>query len=128
MDGQLGFFHVLVILNIAAMNISVQVSYRIVVFSGHTTCSGIAGSCVCKCYVNSVMFDSLRPYVLQPIRLLCPWDFPGKNTGVVYHALRQGTFSTEESNPCLLCLCAFMSSVFTTTPTWEALVGHMVDI
>ena len=28
------------------------------------------------------MSDSLRPHGLQPTRLLCPWDFPGKSTGV----------------------------------------------
>ena len=26
--------------------------------------------------------DSLWPHGLQPARLLCPWDFPSKNTGV----------------------------------------------
>ena len=31
---------------------------------------------------RSVMSDSLRPHGLQPNRLLCPWDFPGKSTGV----------------------------------------------
>ena len=30
----------------------------------------------------SVMPDSLWPFGLYPTRLLCPWDFPGKNTGV----------------------------------------------
>ena len=25
---------------------------------------------------------TLRPHGLEPVRLLCPWDFPGKNTGV----------------------------------------------
>ena len=34
---------------------------------------------------------------------LCPWDFPGKNTGVGCHALRQGIFPTQGSNSCLLC-------------------------
>ena len=29
-----------------------------------------------------VMSDSWRPQGLQPTRLLCPWDFPGKSTGV----------------------------------------------
>ena len=29
----------------------------------------------------SVVSDSQRPYGLQPTRLLCPWDFPGKSTG-----------------------------------------------
>ena len=28
-----------------------------------------------------------RPYGLQPTRLLCPWDFPGKSTGVGCHCL-----------------------------------------
>ena len=34
-----------------------------------------------------VMSNSLRPHGLQPTRLLCPWDFPGKSTGVVCHCL-----------------------------------------
>ena len=29
-----------------------------------------------------VVSDSLQPRGLQPTRLLCPWDFPGKSTGV----------------------------------------------
>ena len=36
---------------------------------------------------RSVMPDSLRPHGLQPTRLLCPWDFPGKSTGVGCHCL-----------------------------------------
>ena len=32
---------------------------------------------------------------LQPARLLCPWDSPGKNTGVERHFLLQGTFPTQ---------------------------------
>ena len=32
-------------------------------------------------------------------RLLCPRDFPGKNTGVGTHSLLQGIFLTQESNP-----------------------------
>ena len=34
---------------------------------------------------------------------LCPWDFPGKNTGAGGHALLEGIFPTQGSNPCLLC-------------------------
>ena len=33
----------------------------------------------------SVVSDSLRPHGLQPTRLLRPWDFPGKSTGVGCH-------------------------------------------
>jgi len=36
---------------------------------------------------RSVMSDSLRPHGLQPTRLLHPWDFPGKSTGVGCHCL-----------------------------------------
>ena len=32
---------------------------------------------------------TLRPHGLQPTRLLCPWDSPGKNTGVGCHFLLQ---------------------------------------
>ena len=44
-----------------------------------------------KCYVcvNSVLSYSLRLYGLWPTRLLCPWNFPGKNTGVGCHFLLQ---------------------------------------
>ena len=33
------------------------------------------------------MSDSSRPHGLQPTRLLRPWDFPGKSTGVGCHCL-----------------------------------------
>ena len=47
-------------------------------------------------HIRSVaMTDSLQPHGLQPARLLCPWDFPGKNTGVVCHFLLQGIFPTQ---------------------------------
>ena len=36
---------------------------------------------------SSVLSDSLRPHGLQPTRLLHPWDFPGKSTGVGCHRL-----------------------------------------
>ena len=44
------------------------------------------------------MSDSLRPHGLSPTRLLCPWDSPGKNTGVGGHALLQGIFPNQGSN------------------------------
>ena len=36
---------------------------------------------------RSVVSDSWRPHGLQPTRLLHPWDFPGKSTGVGCHFL-----------------------------------------
>ena len=41
----------------------------------------------------------LWPSGLQPSRLLCPWDFSGKNTAVGCHCLLQGIFPTQGSNP-----------------------------
>ena len=38
----------------------------------------------CCCCVTSVMSNSMRPQRRQPTRLPCPWDSPGKNTGVRY--------------------------------------------
>ena len=35
----------------------------------------------------------------QPTSLLCPWDSPGRNTGVRCHALLQRFFLTHRSNP-----------------------------
>ena len=48
---------------------------------------------MCGCSVTSAMSDSLWPHV----RHLCPWDSPGKNTGVCCHLL-QGMFLTQGSN------------------------------
>ena len=36
------------------------------------------------------MSDSVRPHRRQPTRLPCPWDSPGKNTGVSCHFHLQG--------------------------------------
>ena len=50
------------------------------------------------------MLDSLRPHGLQPTRLLCPWDFPGKNTGVGCHFLLQGGSSRPKDRTCVSCI------------------------
>ena len=75
------------------------------------------GSLICnmpaKCFMEqkvkesvsrSVVSNSLRLQGLWPARLLCPWNSPGKNTGVGCPALLQGIFLTQGLNPCLLCL------------------------
>ena len=48
---------------------------------------------------RSVVSDSLRPHGLEPARLLCPWDFPGKSTRVGCHFLLQRIFLTQGLNP-----------------------------
>ena len=47
----------------------------------------------------SVVSDSLWPCGLWPTRFLCPWNFPGQNTGVGCYFLLQGIFLTQGLNP-----------------------------
>ena len=55
---------------------------------GHLFYSSGYNSVVCSVVSNS----------LQPTRLLCPWDFPGKNIGAGYPFLLQEIFPTHRSN------------------------------
>ena len=48
------------------------------------------------------MSDSVQRYGLQPSRLLCLWDSPGKNTGVGCCTLLQGIEPSQGSNSHLL--------------------------
>ena len=48
------------------------------------------------------MPDFLQLHGLYPARLLCPWDSPGKNTGVGCHTLLQSISPTQKSNLGLL--------------------------
>ena len=55
--------------------------------------------------------------IAQRTRLLCPWDSPGKNTGVGSHFLLQGIFLTQGSNP--LASPALAGRFLTTRATRE---------
>ena len=70
------------------------------------------------------MSNSLQPYGQQPSMVLCPWDFPGKNTGVGCHFLLQGIFPTKELNPHLFMSPALVGGFFTTNTPWEAPAIH----
>ena len=64
------------------------------------------------------MSNSLQPHILQPIRLLCPWDFPGKNTEQVGISYFRGL-----PNPGIKLMSitspALAGRFFTTSITWE---------
>jgi len=60
----------------------------------------------------SVMSDSLWLSGLEPARLLCPWDFPGKNTGMGCHFFLQGIFPTQGSADRLF-------TIWATRESWE---------
>ena len=67
--------------------------------------------CVCVCERRSVVPDSLQPHGLWPASLLCPWNSPGKNTGVGCHSLLQTIFPAQGLNP-VFCIAGrfFLSS------------------
>ena len=58
--------------------------------------------CVCVCVSGSVVSNSLQLHRLWSTRLLCPWNSPGKNSGVGCHSLVQRIFLTQGSNLGLL--------------------------
>ena len=60
-----------------------------------------------------VVSDSGWPHGLWPPRLLCPWDFPGKNTGVACYLLLQGNLPNPGIEPAPPALAG---GFFTTEP------------
>ena len=52
-------------------------------------------------------------------RILCPWDFPGKNTAVGCHTFLQRIFLTQGWNPSSPVSPALAAGFFTLAP-WEA--------
>ena len=53
--------------------------------------------CVCVCVSCSVMSDSLQLHLAHQVP--CPWNFPGKNTGVGCHSLLQGNLPNPRIKP-----------------------------
>ena len=63
-----------------------------------------------------VVSNSLPPHRLWPTRLLCPCDFPGKNTRVSCHFLLQEISLTQGSNSQLSHLLQWQADSFTMVP------------
>ena len=65
--------------------------------------------CCCCCEVASVMSDSVRPHrhrhidPIEPTRLPCPWDSPGKDSEVGCHFLLQCMKVKSESEVAQSC-------------------------
>ena len=70
----------------------------------HSEFQDEACCCCCCCSVTSVVSHSVRPHRRQTTRLPCPWDSPGKNTGVGCHFLLQCMKVKSESEVAQLCL------------------------
>ena len=65
---------------------------------------------------HSVMSVSLQVLDHKPPGSSCPWDFPGKNTGVGCHFLLQGIFPIQGLNPCLLHLLHWQADTLPLAP------------
>ena len=59
-------------------------------------------SSACVCLPAQSCPTVFNPMDCSPPRLLCPWHCPSKNTRVGCHALLQGIFLTQQSNPWFL--------------------------
>ena len=71
--------------------------------------------------VASVMSDSVRPHRRQPTRLPCPWDSPGKNTGVGCHCLLQCRKVKSESE--VVQSCPTLSNPMDCSPPGSSVHG-----
>ena len=68
------------------------------------------------------MSDSVLPHRQQPNRLRCPWDSPGKNTGVGCHFLLQCMKVKSESEVAQSCL-TLISDPMDCSPTGSSIHG-----
>ena len=68
----------------------------------------------------SVVSDSfVTPWAVPP-RLLCPWNFPGKNTGVGCHFLLQGFFPPQGWNLSVLPGLLYCRQILYHQHNWES--------
>ena len=72
---------------------------------------------------RSVVSDSLRPHGLQPTRLLHPWDFPGKSTGVGCHCFLHSLHLL----PVWYSNIKVLSSCLNLKLLWRALIKYLWD-
>ena len=75
----------------------------------------------------SALCCSLQPHGLKPSSLLCPWVYPGKNTGVGCHFLLQGILQTQGLTPHLLYwLVDSLALVSSGKPNLEVINSQML--
>ena len=67
-------------------------------------------------FCRSVVSNSLRLYGLQPTRLLCPWNFLGKNSGSGCHFVLQGILPNPGIKPTSLASPGLAGGFFIIMP------------
>ena len=88
---------VFVYLHKANLLVALESAFMVLLHGWMLACS-VPKSCLTLCDQSHTRL----PLDSQPTRLLCPWDFPGKNTGLGCHFLLQGIFPIQQSNLYLL--------------------------
>ena len=78
-----------------------------------------SAACMLSCFSHVQRWVTL--WTVDPPNLLCPWDSPGKNTGVGCHVLLQGIFLIQGLNSRLLCLLHQQADSFPLTPPGKPL-------
>ena len=73
-------------------------------------------------YIISCIWQFLTIWM---VAYLCPWGFPGENTGVGCHFLLQGIFPTQWSNPRFLCLLHCRQILYHCA-TWKVKNMHIL--
>ena len=79
---------------------------------------------MCVCVNHLIVSDPLWPHGLWPTSLLCPWNSPGKNTGVDCYFLLLGIFLTQGLNPGLQDCTEWLH--FLCSQCWTSLVAQTV--
>ena len=88
---------------------------------GVATVSPVGGSNMCVC-CTQMCLTLCNPADLEPARLLCLWDYLGKNTGVGCHFLLQGNLPDPGIEPTSPVSPALAGRFFITEPPgkpWE---------
>ena len=70
------------------------------------------------------MSNSVTLWTVAPQRLLCPWDFPGKSTGLGCHAFLREILPTQGSNPCLLRLWHWQTGSLPLVPAGKPVCAY----
>ena len=78
--------------------------------------------CTTLCHLMDYIAQQSR-WISKNIWKFYPWNSPSKNTGVGWHSLLQGIFSTQGSNPGLL----HWRQILDWWPAREALIGLHVS-
>ena len=69
----------------------------------------------------------MTPWTPEPSWLLCPWNFPGKNTGAGCHSYPRGSSRPRDRTCISECLLHWQADFFTTEPPGKPAIQSVLD-